>query len=1202
MQPVVLPFIVDDKASGPLAAIAASLENVAKATTSASIRLKNLSKTFTILNDAVKNAAQTLNSTQFKQGNLNAYLKVMQAATDQLKAQAQHQAQLNAAQLTGAKQQAMQTRANASAQATIHKAEQYAIARTAAMQQKSADDTAKKQAQIAEINKRSDDLSAQRQARTEQIQQRGGGGGGGGGGMLSATAYLGNIMKIASYGLSIVGKIANGLIGAAKFLISIPGRIYDLGKAAYDVIANAISRVAQLTGEIIKVSSEFEKFQYSFASMLMASGDFEGVKNESENIIAALEYSNKLYKEMVVLAAELPGEAQDFMDAFLLALPSGRRVGLTDPEEFMKLSSNVTAIGISLGHSALRAGNSLNQLLQGTTTKQNALTQKLLTSIGMATVQFNKLKPEERLAKIKDIIEAYGDGIEAYKNTFDALYTTMQTHLKETARIGTKPIFEHSKMALKEINLLLERFGPTVTDMLWELSMDVLDYVVAIQNYIRPMLDDVSYYIAVALEKSRGFFEAFIEGLLSVIPFIKQIGAALKEMAMKVMGYLGVKMPKVDIPKVVLGYPDQIEKFIGDQFKAHTPEAKGLRGASKESLKYGYQAAMAVEPLIPKQMEQFGKALGLSGEKIALFGKELKFEAERKEYEKRFLPVEYPIRTYKGVEFKSATIKTAEVSKPSKYSKYIDVIPKISEVFPGQKAPKIAEQGVVIVEAIRFLGKEIEYGAAQVVNGLTYAGTYIASELIALPATISSWVADLPSGKEVGLATTEQASKQVATSAVTSASSLMSLHDGVVGLIVGFGVLGGSLTQVWPALQYLGSVLSPLLTELPLIGGMFEALLATSLGPLMLAIGGFIRFMTQYTDQFAIFSSELTLAGAETITALISFGKIFGLMFDVVGAVFAGILPGIAALLSSIMSIVAVIFFIAEKVIMPIARPVMAIIKFLSSIVGAVFGVIAAALKYVATAILWVYNYFKDSAVVKGIAYALNWLYDAFTSAADAIDKWVGWLIGHANKALEDQKKQVGIIGDVGKEEAKPTLEAGAMAAAQETANKLFESIMIASLQQAEAEKTIGEVSESYGNIFLQGAMEMAQSLKNQETIASLQESALATVAESLKQTEGLAGDIPGIMDAIREKYKDATYTTFKPLDVHKPEAAKDVPKFAGKGLNNYQDFRGSRFSINQKFEEGFDPDRIAVAFTQDLSKIGEKRIQSGLSPLYTVR
>jgi len=52
----------------------------------------------------------------------------------------------------------------------------------------------------------------------------------------------------------------------------------------------------------------------------------------------------------------------------------------------------------------------------------------------------------------------------------------------------------------------------------------------------------------------------------------------------------------------------------------------------------------------------------------------------------------------------------------------------------------------------------------------------------------------------------------------------------------------------------------------------------------------------------------------------------------------------------------------------------------------------------------------------------------------------------------------------------------------------------------------------------------------------------------------------------------------------------------------NYQDFRNSRFDITQSFAEGFDPDRVAVAVASDIADLGEKKLQSGLTPLFTIR
>lgn len=71
--------------------------------------------------------------------------------------------------------------------------------------------------------------------------------------------------------------------------------------------------------------------------------------------------------------------------------------------------------------------------------------------------------------------------------------------------------------------------------------------------------------------------------------------------------------------------------------------------------------------------------------------------------------------------------------------------------------------------------------------------------------------------------------------------------------------------------------------------------------------------------------------------------------------------------------------------------------------------------------------------------------------------------------------------------------------------------------------------------------------------------------------------------------------------------AAKELPKpgapkSGANGPQVYQDFRGSRFDIKQAFSDGYDPDRVAVAFANDLSSMGERKLQSGFSPMFSVR
>lgn len=82
----------------------------------------------------------------------------------------------------------------------------------------------------------------------------------------------------------------------------------------------------------------------------------------------------------------------------------------------------------------------------------------------------------------------------------------------------------------------------------------------------------------------------------------------------------------------------------------------------------------------------------------------------------------------------------------------------------------------------------------------------------------------------------------------------------------------------------------------------------------------------------------------------------------------------------------------------------------------------------------------------------------------------------------------------------------------------------------------------------------------------------------------------------------------YKPLKDEHDEAMRKKAELAKRSEDNgaqtglYQDFRGSRFEITQAFSEGFDPDRVASAFANDLGSLGERKLQSGFSPLFGIR
>lgn len=96
-------------------------------------------------------------------------------------------------------------------------------------------------------------------------------------------------------------------------------------------------------------------------------------------------------------------------------------------------------------------------------------------------------------------------------------------------------------------------------------------------------------------------------------------------------------------------------------------------------------------------------------------------------------------------------------------------------------------------------------------------------------------------------------------------------------------------------------------------------------------------------------------------------------------------------------------------------------------------------------------------------------------------------------------------------------------------------------------------------------------------------------------------GPIPGTGIAGFFESLLASINTGNLADAFSKGMAPRAPGARG-GANINQDFRNSRFTIEQKFAEGFDPDRVAVAFANDLGRIGEQRLSSGFSPLFGIR
>lgn len=82
-------------------------------------------------------------------------------------------------------------------------------------------------------------------------------------------------------------------------------------------------------------------------------------------------------------------------------------------------------------------------------------------------------------------------------------------------------------------------------------------------------------------------------------------------------------------------------------------------------------------------------------------------------------------------------------------------------------------------------------------------------------------------------------------------------------------------------------------------------------------------------------------------------------------------------------------------------------------------------------------------------------------------------------------------------------------------------------------------------------------------------------------------------MEQFAQEREKAEYDRKKQLE----RIAKDAAKSKRPTIN--QDFRGSRFDIEQKFAPGFDPGRVLTAMREDAGRMATRRLSSGLTPLF---
>lgn len=108
----------------------------------------------------------------------------------------------------------------------------------------------------------------------------------------------------------------------------------------------------------------------------------------------------------------------------------------------------------------------------------------------------------------------------------------------------------------------------------------------------------------------------------------------------------------------------------------------------------------------------------------------------------------------------------------------------------------------------------------------------------------------------------------------------------------------------------------------------------------------------------------------------------------------------------------------------------------------------------------------------------------------------------------------------------------------------------------------------------------------------------LHSKADSAREYLGVSkvDAVGGISGYIKKFYEERAQAE-KDRNEELAKAEKNAAKLKRPTIN--QDFRGSKFSIEQKFASGFDPGRVLTAVREDAAALAQRRLTAGTTPLF---
>lgn len=327
---------------------------------------------------------------------------------------------------------------------------------------------------------------------------------------------------------------------------------------ALDTVAHKMGNIAKWGGAALGgalvggamyavggLNKELENAKISLAGIFKAN-------DKVADMAGGFEMAGDQVKKMRNDAKSLPGEFEDLQRIFVTAAIPAFKAGAS-PDELRKLSAGTMAFAAASQLNQHMAARELAILLEGRSGAHNVLGMRLMGLSGKKAEEFNKKTkqdPSYALAQIQDALAKYKDLNEAYKNSFEGLWTTAIDNVKLAGAGLTQSMFEGSKFALKAFNNFFDENETTI--LAWTESLNThvsaaFDWVVVKVKEWWPPVRTFFENLYAEFQRIKTEYGPFFDGLGQSIKEGLANPETIKSLEKLVVAYAGLKVASAGI-------------------------------------------------------------------------------------------------------------------------------------------------------------------------------------------------------------------------------------------------------------------------------------------------------------------------------------------------------------------------------------------------------------------------------------------------------------------------------------------------------------------------------------------------------------------------------------------------------------------------------------------------------------------------------